>query len=129
MEGQGLLSVIGVRGVRGDLTRSTHIWEVNSPLHSQYLIAWIAFIYHKNALHPHPITSLFAFTPTRTVTSARPHIFPPLQVEKTLGIEAARQTVMNEIQYTFGHHGMDIDTRHVTLLADVMCFRGEVRST
>mmetsp|Transcript_4835 Transcript_4835/g.7151 ORF Transcript_4835/g.7151 Transcript_4835/m.7151 type:complete len:122 (+) Transcript_4835:3-368(+) len=25
-----------------------------------------------------------------------------------------------------GHHGMDIDSRHVTLLADVMTFRGEV---
>jgi hypothetical protein len=35
---------------------------------------------------------------------------------------------MDEIQYTMGHHGMDIDSRHVTLLADVMSFRGEVRS-
>ena len=24
------------------------------------------------------------------------------------------------------HHGMDIDSRHVSLLADTMCFRGEV---
>ena len=24
------------------------------------------------------------------------------------------------------HHGMDVDARHVALLADVMCFRGEV---
>eukprot|EP00967_Tisochrysis_lutea_P107958 scaffold166949_cov32-Tisochrysis_lutea.AAC.1 len=36
---------------------------------------------------------------------------------------------MDEIQYTMGHHGMDIDSRHVTLLADVMTFRGEVRLT
>ena len=32
----------------------------------------------------------------------------------------------DEIEYTMSHHGMDIDSRHVALLADVMCFRGEV---
>jgi len=47
-------------------------------------------------------------------------------VEKTLGIEAARKTIMNEIVYTMESHGMSIDVRHVTLLADVMSFRGEV---
>lgn len=30
---------------------------------------------------------------------------------------------MNEIQYTMREHGMSIDTRHVMLLADLMCFR------
>jgi len=49
-----------------------------------------------------------------------------MEVEKTLGIEAARKTIVDEIEYTMSHHGMDIDTRHVALLADVMCFRGEV---
>jgi len=49
-----------------------------------------------------------------------------MEVEKTLGIEAARVTIMNEIQYTMREHGMSIDTRHVMLLADLMCFRGEV---
>jgi DNA-directed RNA polymerase beta' subunit len=46
---------------------------------------------------------------------------------QTLGIEAARVTIMNEIQYTMKEHGMNIDTRHVMLLADLMCFR--VRSS
>lgn len=67
-------AVMGVKGVRGRLTRSTHVMEV----------------------------------------------------ERTLGIEAARQTIMDEIQYTMSHHGMDIDSRHVSLLADVMSFRGDV---
>ena len=48
------------------------------------------------------------------------------EVEKVFGIEAARTTIMQEIQYTMSHHGMDIDSRHVSLLADVMTFRGEV---
>lgn len=43
-----------------------------------------------------------------------------IAVEKVLGIEAARKTVASEIQYTMASHGMSIDTRHVTLLADVM---------
>ena len=44
-------------------------------------------------------------------------------MERRLGIEAARVTIMNEIQYTMREHGMSIDTRHVMLLADLMCFR------
>lgn len=34
-----------------------------------------------------------------------------IEVEKALGIEAARSTIMSEIQYTMGQHGMDIDSR------------------
>lgn len=49
-----------------------------------------------------------------------------IEVMTTLGIEAARVTIMNEIQYTMKEHGMNIDTRHVMLLADLMCFRGEI---
>ncbi|KAK3608217.1 hypothetical protein CHS0354_039236 [Potamilus streckersoni] len=48
------------------------------------------------------------------------------EVEKTLGIEAARTTIMNEINYTMSSHGMSIDIRHVMLLADLMTFKGEV---
>ncbi|KAK6169039.1 hypothetical protein SNE40_020167 [Patella caerulea] len=48
------------------------------------------------------------------------------EVMKTLGIEAARTTIMNEIIYTMVNHGMSIDIRHVMLLADLMTFKGEV---
>ena len=44
----------------------------------------------------------------------------------TLGIEAARSTIMKEIDYTMGSHGMSIDKRHIMLLADLMTCRGEV---
>lgn len=55
-----------------------------------------------------------------------PFTSPPfkyLQVEKTLGIEAARSTIINEIQYTMVNHGMSIDRRHVMLLADLMSYK------
>jgi len=45
------------------------------------------------------------------------------EVEKTLGIEAARSTIMKEIVYTMVNHGMSIDMRHVMLLADLMTFK------
>ncbi|CAH2321712.1 DNA-directed RNA polymerase III subunit RPC1 isoform X1 [Pelobates cultripes] len=48
------------------------------------------------------------------------------EVEKTLGIEASRSTIINEIQYTMVNHGMSIDRRHVMLLADLMTYKGEV---
>ena len=49
-----------------------------------------------------------------------------LEVEETLGIEAARKTIMDEIQYTMRSYGMSIDSRHVMLLGDIMTFKGEI---
>ena len=49
-----------------------------------------------------------------------------MEIESVLGIEAARQTIINEIQYTMQSHGMRIDIRHVQLLADVMTFKGKI---
>lgn len=51
------------------------------------------------------------------------HVMETCQV---LGIEAARQTIYNEIQHTMMSHGMSIDPRHVMLLGDVMTYKGEV---
>ena len=45
------------------------------------------------------------------------------EMMKTLGIEAARVTIMNEIIYTMVNHGMSIDIRHVMLLADLMTYK------
>ena len=44
----------------------------------------------------------------------------------SLGIEAARQTIIREIATTMEGHGMTIDYRHMALLADIMCYRGKV---
>ena len=46
-----------------------------------------------------------------------------IEVAQVLGIEAARQTIINEIQYTMKSHGMSIDPRHVMLLGDVMTYK------
>ncbi|KAF4400135.1 hypothetical protein G4B88_021349 [Cannabis sativa] len=41
-----------------------------------------------------------------------------IEVQQTLGIEAARTCIIDEIEYTMKSHGMSIDTRHMMLLAD-----------
>jgi DNA-directed RNA polymerase III subunit RPC1 len=49
-----------------------------------------------------------------------------MEVAKTLGIEAARATIVEQIAYTMEQHGMTIDARHTMLLADCMTNKGEV---
>ena len=49
-----------------------------------------------------------------------------LEIYEVLGIEAARSSIINEIDYTMGSHGMAVDHRHIQLLGDVMTFKGEV---
>ena len=46
-------------------------------------------------------------------------------MEKVLGIEAARATIMKEIHTTMDGHGLTVDPRHVSLLGDIMTYRGE----
>lgn len=46
-----------------------------------------------------------------------------IEVQQTLGIEAARKCIIEEIKYTMESHGMSIDIRHMMLLADLMTFR------
>ena len=48
------------------------------------------------------------------------------EVFKTLGIEAARITIIREITSTMENHGLTVDPRHIMLLADLMTCRGQV---
>lgn len=49
-----------------------------------------------------------------------------IEVEQTLGVEAARTQISSEISYIMNAYGIGIDSRHLLLLADVMTFKGEV---
>lgn len=50
-----------------------------------------------------------------------------IEVHETLGVEAARQSIIDEIHDTMRNHGMSIDKRHMMLLADVMTYKVSVR--
>lgn len=49
-----------------------------------------------------------------------------IEVNNTIGIEAARRCIVDEINFTMASHGMSIDIRHMMLLADVMTYKGQV---
>lgn len=48
-----------------------------------------------------------------------------IEVEQTLGVEAARTSISSEISYIMNAYGIGIDSRHLLLLSDVMTFKGE----
>ena len=50
------------------------------------------------------------------------------QVNKILGIEAARSAIIFEVLDTMKEAGLTVDIRHVMLVADIMCSDGTVRS-
>jgi len=49
------------------------------------------------------------------------------ETEEVLGIEAARKVIINEIMNVLREQGLDVDMRHVLLVADIMTQTGRVR--
>ncbi|MEM3142973.1 MAG: DNA-directed RNA polymerase subunit A'', partial [Zestosphaera sp.] len=49
------------------------------------------------------------------------------EIEDVLGIEAAREALIREIKNTLNEQGLDVDLRHVMLVADMMTRSGTVR--
>ncbi|MFW9830549.1 MAG: DNA-directed RNA polymerase subunit A'' [Candidatus Thorarchaeota archaeon] len=58
---------------------------------------------------------------TRTISN---HIH---EIAETLGIEAARQVIINEAKGVLDEQGLDVDIRHIMLVADLMTATGEIR--
>ncbi|MCW7075684.1 MAG: DNA-directed RNA polymerase subunit A'' [Candidatus Syntrophoarchaeum sp.] len=49
------------------------------------------------------------------------------EIENVLGIEAARNAIINEMVNTLGEQGLNVDIRHLMLVADMMTVDGEVK--
>jgi DNA-directed RNA polymerase subunit A' len=49
------------------------------------------------------------------------------EIAKTLGIEASRNALINEAKGVLEDQGLDVDVRHVMLVADMMTSTGEVQ--
>lgn len=49
------------------------------------------------------------------------------ETARVLGIEAARNLIIEEATKTLQEQGLDVDVRHIMLVSDIMCFSGEVR--
>ena len=51
-----------------------------------------------------------------------------IEIYDYLGIEAARQAIVNELQLTLDGARLEVDVRHLLMVADVMTSEGEVRA-
>jgi len=51
-----------------------------------------------------------------------------LEIYEYLGIEAARQSIINELQATLDAARLDVDVRHLLMVSDVMTSEGAVRA-
>jgi DNA-directed RNA polymerase subunit A" len=58
---------------------------------------------------------------TRTVSN---DIF---EISTVLGIEAARQSIINEVFKVIEAQGLNVDIRHIMLVADTMCVTGDIK--
>jgi DNA-directed RNA polymerase subunit A" len=51
-----------------------------------------------------------------------------MEIEKVLGIEAARNAIVNEILDTLEEQGLKVDVRHLMLIGDMMTIDGSVKA-
>ena len=51
-----------------------------------------------------------------------------IEIYQYLGIEASRQAIVNELQATLDGARLEVDVRHLLMVADVMTSEGEVRA-
>jgi len=58
--------------------------------------------------------------PDKTITN---DIF---EIEKILGVEAARQATINEVEKVIDEQGLNVDLRHIMLVSDIMTTSGTV---
>ncbi len=49
------------------------------------------------------------------------------EIYEVLGVEAARQAIINEVSKVMENQGLNIDIRHLMLVADTMCMSGDVK--
>jgi len=49
------------------------------------------------------------------------------EISTVLGIEAARNALINELKATLENQGLEVDTRYLMLVADLMCHKGHLQ--
>lgn len=67
------------------------------------------------------VLSLPEVDPTRTITNNI------LEISNILGIEAARESIIREVFKVIESQGLNVDIRHIMLVADTMCSIGLVK--
>ena len=62
------------------------------------------------------------------VDSTRVYTNDVKEVERMLGIEAARNSLVRELKQVLDTQGLNVDIRHIMLLADAMTMNGQIKS-
>ncbi|MFH0971665.1 MAG: DNA-directed RNA polymerase subunit A' [Candidatus Micrarchaeota archaeon] len=73
-------------------------------------------------------TNLEAVLKLPEVDAARSTTNDIMEVQRVLGIEAARNSIIAEIQKVMKAQDLKVDRRHTELIADVMTYKGDVKS-
>ncbi len=72
-------------------------------------------------------TNLAEILPLPEVDTSRTTTNHVREIEEVLGVEAARNSIINEAVDTLEEQGLSVDIRHIMLAADAMTNTGEVR--
>jgi DNA-directed RNA polymerase subunit A" len=70
------------------------------------------------------LKDVFKLTEVDTARTTTNDVF---EIANIFGIEAARQAIINEVFKVIESQGLNVDIRHVMLVADTMCVDGEIK--
>jgi len=105
----GNLKLRGIKGIKHTVIR-----EVTTNGKKEYMIV-------AEGSNLAAVLALEGVDPTRTVTN---NIH---EIADVLGIEAARNMIVREMKTVLDEFGLDVDIRHILLVADAMTFTGRIR--
>ncbi len=102
------LTIKGIQGIKRAIARVDNKTD-----------AWTVYTQGSNLKE---VLDLDEVEPSRTYTN------DIIEVANVLGIEAAKNAIFLESQRTLSEQGLEVDQRHLMLVADMMTFGGSVRA-
>lgn len=105
------LRVKGIKGIRHAIVKP--IRDANGNL--------VEYVILTEGSNLQAVLSLDGVDKRRTKTNNIAEIY------EVLGIEAARAAIISEIKKVLDEHGLDVDYRHILMVADAMTYTGKVR--
>ncbi len=105
----GNLKLRGIKGIKHTVVR-----EITSNGKKEYMIV-------AEGSNLAAVLAMDGVDPRRTITN------DIHEIAEVLGIEAARNMIVREMKTVLDEFGLDVDIRHILLVADAMTFTGKVR--
>lgn len=106
--------LVGVKGVRVKGIKGVERCIARKEVGEGYVI-------HTEGSNLQKVLEVNGVDITRTTTNNIREIY------SVLGVEASRNAIINEAYNTLNEQGLQVDIRHLMLVADIMCVRGDIR--